>query len=43
MKSKFEMKTPEPPLLVKYIPDDAALDASKDLGRKIADNLKNQT
>jgi flavodoxin I len=43
MKSKFEMKTPEPPLLVKYIPDDTALDASKALGRKIAENLKNQT
>jgi flavodoxin I len=42
LKTKFEMQTPEPPLNVKYIPDQAALDASKTLGKKIAETLKNQ-
>lgn len=42
LKSKFGMQTPEPPLLAKYIPDQAALDASKVLGKKIAETLKNQ-
>jgi flavorubredoxin len=42
LKEKFEMQTPEPPLLAKYIPDQAALDASKHLGKKIAETLKNQ-
>jgi flavodoxin I len=42
LKTKFEMQTPEPPLLAKYIPDQAALDASKNFGKKIAETLKNQ-
>lgn len=42
LKAKFEMQTPEPPLNVKYIPDQTALDASKNLGKKIAETLKNQ-
>ncbi len=42
LKTQFEMQTPEPPLNVKYIPDQAALDASKNLGKKIAETLKNQ-
>jgi flavodoxin I len=42
LKSKFDMKITEQPLLVKYIPDEAALVASKNLGKKIAETLKNQ-
>jgi flavorubredoxin len=42
LQSKFEMKTSEPPLLAKYIPDEAALEASRNLGKKVAETLKNQ-
>ena len=39
MKDKFEMRTVEPPLLAKYGPDAKALDACRDLGKKIAQAL----
>lgn len=42
LQTKFEMQTPEPPLLAKYIPDQASLDACRNLGKKIAETLKNQ-
>jgi len=42
MTEQFGMQAPMEPLLAKYIPDQAALDASKDLGRKIAETLMNQ-
>ncbi len=32
----------EPAIMAKYIPDAAALDACKSLGRKVAETLKNQ-
>jgi flavodoxin I len=37
MKHKFEMKTPEPPLLVKQTPDQNALELCKNLGKKISE------
>lgn len=42
MQNQLGMTVTEPPLLAKYIPDTAALDACKNLGRKIAETLKNQ-
>jgi flavorubredoxin len=41
MKEKFEMRTPEQPVIAKYIPDQAALDACRSLGKSIAENLMN--
>ena len=37
MKNKFEMDTIEPPLLLKYAPDQAGLEKCREFGRKIAD------
>ena len=42
LQTQFGMQTPEPPLLAKYIPDQATLDACRNLGQKIAETLKNQ-
>ena len=42
LQEKFGMQTPEPPVLAKYIPDQTALDACRNLGKKIAETLKNQ-
>jgi flavodoxin I len=42
MAEKFGMQTPEEPLLIKYIPDEAALEASKNLGKKISETLMKQ-
>lgn len=39
MQDKFGMQTTEQPLLAKYIPDEAALDACRALGKKIAETL----
>lgn len=36
------MVVSEPPLLAKYIPDKVVLDACVDLGRRVAETLKNQ-
>jgi flavodoxin I len=41
MKEKFGMQTFEPPVLAKYIPDQAALDACRSLGKRVAENLMN--
>ena len=42
MKYKFEMKTIEPPLLVKYTPDQNSLNECKNLGRKVSESLMNR-
>ena len=42
MKNKFEMQVVEPPLLVKYIPDEKMLSACRDLGKRISENLMNK-
>jgi flavorubredoxin len=39
MKNKFEMNVVEPPLLIKYTPDQAGLEECRELGIKIAKNL----
>jgi flavodoxin I len=42
MKNKFEMHIVEPPLLAKYTPDQNTLNASRSLGKRISESLKNQ-
>lgn len=42
LREKFGMQTPEQPVFAKYIPDQATLDACRNLGKKIAETLKNQ-
>ncbi|MCW4008419.1 MAG: flavodoxin domain-containing protein [Candidatus Bathyarchaeota archaeon] len=39
MKNKFEMQVIEPPLLVKYAPDEKALSLCRELGRQVATTL----
>ncbi len=39
MKSKFEMNVSEPQLLVKYTPDQAALEKCRELGKRVAERL----
>jgi len=39
MRNKFEMQTPEPPLLIRYTPDQNGLEKCRELGRKIAERL----
>jgi flavorubredoxin len=39
MKNRFEMNVIEPPLLIKYTPDQAAIEKCRDFGRKIAEKL----
>lgn len=39
LKNKFEMEIVHPPLLVRYMPDQAALNACRDLGQKISESL----
>ncbi|MFB3888382.1 MAG: flavodoxin domain-containing protein [Candidatus Bathyarchaeia archaeon] len=39
MKNKFEMQVPEPPLLVKYMPDQKALEQCRALGKRISESL----
>ena len=39
MKNKFEMNVPEPPLLIKYAPDQVGLEKCKELGRRVAERL----
>jgi flavorubredoxin len=43
MKNRFEMQVVEPPLLVKYIPDEKMLGACKDLGKRISEKLEKNT
>jgi len=40
MKNRFDMVVVEPPLLVKYIPDQKMLSACKDLGKRISEKLE---
>ena len=42
MKYKFEMKTIEPPLLVKNTPDQNALNECRNLGKKVSESLMNR-
>jgi len=39
MRNKFEMQTPEPPLLIRYTPDQNGLEKCREFGRKIAERL----
>jgi len=39
MKKRFEMETIEPPLLVKYTPDEKGLEECRKLGKRIAEKL----
>jgi len=39
MKNKFEMQTIEPPLLIKYLPNQSDLENCREFGRKIAERL----
>jgi flavorubredoxin len=39
MKNKFEMNVMEPPLPIKYEPDQAGLEKCKELGRRVAERL----
>lgn len=39
MKNKFNMNVIEPPLLIKYTPDQTGLEKCRDLGKKIAEKL----
>jgi flavorubredoxin len=39
LKKKFEMSVIEPPLLVKYAPDAAALEKCRELGKNVAERL----
>lgn len=39
MKNKFEMQVAEPPLLVKYAPDQSGIEKCREFGRKIAERL----
>jgi len=42
MKYKFEMQVVEPPLLVKYVPDEKMLSACSDFGKRISESLMNK-
>ena len=42
MKNKFEMQVVEPPLIMRYVPDLNMLNACKDLGKSISENLMNK-
>jgi flavodoxin I len=39
MKNKFEMQVAEPPLLLKYTPDDKGLDLCRALGKRVSESL----
>jgi flavorubredoxin len=39
MKNKFEMKVSEPPLSIRYQPDQTGLDKCRALGKRIAESL----
>jgi flavorubredoxin len=41
MQQKLGMQATEPPLLAKYIPDQATLDSCRALGKKVAETLMN--
>jgi flavodoxin I len=39
MKNRFEIQVTEPPLLVKYGPDEKALNLCRDLGKRVSETL----
>jgi flavorubredoxin len=39
IRNKFGMDATEPPLLVKYAPDQTSLEKCRELGRKVAERL----
>lgn len=39
MKNKFEMQVIEPPLLIKYAPDENGLGTCRELGKRVAETL----
>src|SRR3972149_12158190 len=39
MKNRFEMRVTEPPLLVKYTPDEFSLNVCRTLGKRISESL----
>jgi flavorubredoxin len=39
MKNKFEMETIEPPLLIRYTPDEKGLEECRKLGKIVAERL----
>jgi NADH oxidase (H2O-forming) len=41
LKNQFGMRVIEPPLIAKYAPDENALTACKDLGKKVSETLMN--
>lgn len=43
MKNKFEMQTSEPPLLIKYTPDQNGLEKCREFGKKISERLMHTT
>ena len=43
MKNKFEIQIIEPPLLIKYTPDQTGLEKCKEFGKKIAERLMHIT
>jgi len=43
MRNKFEMQVIEPPLRIKYTPDQTGLENSKEFGKKIAERLMHET
>jgi flavorubredoxin len=43
MKNKFEMQVIEPPLLIKYTPDQTGLENCRQFGKKIAERLMHIT
>jgi flavorubredoxin len=40
MKNRFEMKVTEPPLLVKYAPDEKGLEECRKLGKRVAESVR---
>jgi len=42
MKNRFEMRVTEPPLLVKYTPDEFSLNVCRTLGKRISESLIQQ-
>jgi len=43
MKNKFDMEIIEPPILIKYTPDQTGLEKCKELGKQIAERLMHIT
>jgi flavorubredoxin len=39
MRNKFGMETPEPPLLIRYTPDNVGIEKCREFGRKISERL----